>query len=148
MSTQATARLLTEVLVRLRPHLPGELNIEVTPHHKWTTLRRVDHAEEDLGSAQRGSMSGISVRSLRPWVPFLPRSLRRRLTAQSAVETVLEIGYQGHAIEEVSDRPGRFATSFDFEVRAVDRREGVVVSFRPPASSARVELLAIPSELL
>src|SRR4051794_34718919 len=96
MSAQATARLLTEVLIRLRPHVPDELDIEVTPHRKWTTLRRVDRFDDDLGRPQRGSTSGISVRSHRPWVPFLPRSLRRRLTAQSAVETVLDIAYQRH----------------------------------------------------
>jgi hypothetical protein len=107
MSAQATARLLTEVVARLRPHVPDELNIEVTPHRKWTTLRRAELVVDgDRGRPQRGSISGITVRSLRPWVPFLPRNLRGRLTAQDAVETVLDIAYQGHVVEQADDRRG------------------------------------------
>src|SRR4051812_3166842 len=138
MSSQATARLLTEVLDRLRPHLPDDPEIEATPHRKWTTLQRAELVNDDRGRPQNGSISGITVRSLRPWFPFPPRKVQRRPTAQSAGETLPDTASQRHVVDGVEDPHRHFAPRLDFEVKAANGRDGVVVTYQPPTSRPRI----------
>jgi hypothetical protein len=169
MSAAATAQLLNDVLVRLRPHLPEGVDVEITPHGKWTSLQRVDVGSIKLGPLSMkvssdgsgrpvaGTIAARAVRSLRPWVPFLPRGRRQRLTAQCAVEVLLDVAYDpsGGARSEHGDSASdgwRFSfkdqADIRFAVKAVTRSTGVAVSFRPPTSQARVELTPIPFDLL
>jgi hypothetical protein len=142
-------RLLTHVLAAIGPHLPPGVHIKLTPHRRWTTLQRADDGSIDVGplvmtTGYRGlpaSSSGIVVRALGAWIPFLPRGLRRRLAAQNAAETLLDLAYQGH-----DTRSGQVP---DMGVRAVTRANGVTVSYTPPDHpDERIDLDPIPFELL
>jgi hypothetical protein len=123
--------LLSEVLDRIRPHLPAGVCVEMLPHKKWTTL---------AGTASGGyarTVRGIGAPS------FFPRRARAKLTAQHAVETVLEVAYWKAGM---SGRSGEQ----DFDVRAVVTGDEVSVTYRPPVADpdARVELPPIPLRLL
>ena len=159
MSSLETARLLEDVLARLQAELPDHVGIEIKPHRKWTTLQRADNGAAKVGpikvskyideSGDPPSLvgAGVAVRSLRPWVPFMSRSLRRRLTAQSAVEIVLDLAYVP-LDRPTSEEPHSKQQSLKFDVKAVDEPDGVVVSYRPPGAPSRVTLSPIPRQLL
>jgi hypothetical protein len=124
--------LLSAALDRIRPHLPAGVRVEMLPHEKWTTL---------AGTANGGyarTVRGIGAPS------FFPRRTRAKLTAQHAVETVLEVAYW---MPGMSGRGGEQ----DFDVRAVVTGDEVSVSYRLPGADdldARVELSSIPLRLL
>lgn len=122
--------LLSAVWDRLRPHLPG-VRVEMLPHRKWTTLAQ---NTPDGGTA-------MTIRGIGP-PAFFPRAARAKLTAQHAVETVLEVAYWVPKTDR-GDQP-------EFDVRAVVTGDEVTVSFCPPGddSTGRVELDPIPLSLL
>jgi len=156
-SATDTARLLTEVLARLQPHLPDGVRLKITPHRKVTTLQRADEGSirvgavniktryDDQGRPSSGAAGGCAVRSLRPWVPFVPLGLRRRLTAQCAVETVLDTAYM--KLDRDRESPKAWKAP-DLDVKAANGPNGIVVSYRPPGGQSRIELTPIPFALL
>jgi hypothetical protein len=93
--------LIAEVLLRLDPWLPPGVRVEMTRHNKWLSLQRFAPGSERVGplvmtpgpdghSGHGGVTGGPGVG---PWIPFLPKRLRAKLTAQDAVETVLDVAY-------------------------------------------------------
>jgi hypothetical protein len=128
--------LLSGVLDRIRPHLPAGVRVEMLPHKRWTTLAQTAGSGEGL-TGHSLTVRGIGAPG------FFPHRTRAKLTAQHAVETVLEVA---HWKPGMSGRGGEQ----DFDVRAVVTGDAVSVSYRLPGADpdARVELLPIPLRLL
>ncbi len=124
--------LLSQVLHRVRPHLPAGVEVEMLTHKKWTTL-----AQNTPDGGYASTVRGIGAPA------FFPRRTRAKRTAQHAVETVLEVAYW------VPDIGGR-GDQQDFDVRAVVTDDEVTVSYRQPGTDqlgVRVELASIPLHL-
>lgn len=142
-------RLLTHILREAEPHLPAGVHIKITPHRRWTTLQRADDRSINGGplittTDERGRPRGsraCGVRGLGAWIPFLPRGLSRRITAQDAAEVVLELAYY--------DFDTRTDHRSDLRIRAETHPDGVIVSYSPPDhAQERVALGPIPNALL
>lgn len=152
MDTHGTARAIDAVFEALRPHLPRGAGIKVSPRRKWTIVQRADSGSEDVGGLvvqmtwdERGRpssahSSGLSLRGLGPPVPFLPRALRRRLTAQEALETLLEMFYD-------PDQGNGFHRSINYAVKATAVDGSVTLSYTLPGTSEAVTLRPLPDEL-
>jgi hypothetical protein len=113
--------LLSEVLDRIRPYLPAGIRVEMLPHKKWTTL-----------AGNSGGGYGTTIRGITS-PAFLPRRTRAKVTAQRAVEIVLEVAYRtADGVQQPLD------------VRAVLTGDEVSVSYLPPGAGARVDLPPIP----
>lgn len=142
-------RLLTHVLAEIEPHLPTGVHIKITPHRRWTTLQRSDDGSINVGplvmsTDEHGlpkSSRGIGVRGLGAWIPFLPGDLRRRLAAQDAAATLLDLAYED---------PDRHSGDVpDMSVHATTTANGVTISYIPPdRPTERIELDSIPFGLL
>lgn len=94
--------LVDELLVRLGPYLPPGITVEMARHKKWLSLQRVEPGSERFGPfvvnpghGERVIAHGgvVGVPGVGPWVPFLPKRLRVKLTVQDALETVLGVAY-------------------------------------------------------
>jgi hypothetical protein len=139
MRGNQAVKLLDEVLIRLAPELPTGVHVGLTPHRKWISLQRWTDESTLIGSqyltpsadGESASMGGLHVPSLSPWVPFLPRRLKAKLTAQQAVEVALQVAFS----EALGGR------ELDFDVRMTTDAVGVHASYRPlDAAKPRVQL--------
>jgi hypothetical protein len=136
-------RLLEHVLAELEPHLPEGVHIEITPHRRWTTVQRSADAGPVTadGADLSPSSYSIGVRALGTGLPVFPLDIRRRLAAQDAVETLLDVAYANLG-SRTHDAP-------DMLVRAATHADGVLVSYTAPERPTdRVELGPIPFALL
>lgn len=154
VDTLGTARVLEAVFEQLRPHLAPGAGIKVSPRKKWTIVQRADSGSEDVGGLvvnvsqrdERGRLlstdsSGVSVRGgLGPWMPFLPRSLRRRLAAQNALETLLGLFYE-------PDQGAGFHRSVNCAVNATASGGGISLSYTMPGTSEAITLRPLPEDL-
>jgi hypothetical protein len=143
--------LVAEVLLRIDPLLPPGVRVEMTRHHKWLSLQRSAPDSKRVGplimtpgpDGHSGHAGMTGVPGIGPWIPFLPKRLRAKLTAQDAVETVLDVAYDA----DTAARPG----STDFAVRATVDGDVVRVSYLPPGGiepDQRIQIDPIPIALL
>jgi hypothetical protein len=143
--------LIAEVLLRLDPWLPPGVRVEMTRHEKWLSLQRSAPGGQRVGplivtpgaDGQSGHGGVTGVPGVGPWIPFLPNRLRAKLTAQDAVETVLDVAYD--------TGPGARPDSTDFAVQARVDGDVVRVSYLPPGGiepDQRIEIDPIPMTLL
>lgn len=153
MDAQGTARALIAVFEELRPHLPDGAGIKLSPRTKWTIVQRADAGSVDVEGlviqadrrddqygppAAHGS--GLSVRGLGPWVPFLPRSLRRRLAAQNALETLLGLFYD-------PDQGDGFHRSINYKVTTTVAGDEMTLSYTMPGTCTPITLGPLPGKL-
>ena len=141
-------RLMDEVLSRLEPELPSGVRVAVTAHRKWISLQRRTDDSTLVGTyyvtpspdGESASIEELDLPSLSPWVPFLPRKLKAKLTAQQAVESALEVAF--------SERLGSSGPELHFDVQMSADDAGVSVSYQPlDAARPRVQLAPLPWNL-
>jgi hypothetical protein len=153
MDTGAAARAIEAVFQELRPHLPDGAGIQLSPRRKWTVVQRADSGsenvmglfvhvdEQDVQTAPASQLSSAQfVRGLGPWVPFLPRRLRRRLTAQSTLDLLLRIFYDPQPEDG-------FHRSVQYSVKSSLGKNGITLSYTLPGSSSEVGLRPLPEAL-
>jgi hypothetical protein len=158
VSASETARILETILSTLSPHLPAGVRITITARHHTVELQRVDGTSGEVaglraserrtpdGRIDGGNIDVSFSPNLRPRLP-LPKSLRARLTAGEAVETVLQVAYEDRNPEWFKD-PKYSRHHIDFKIKTTTTPDGIEVSYQAPGATDRVKLSPIPlSEL-